>query len=489
MPISRRRDQARVEAHLAECTRCSIVASEAKEVSSRLALVLLPLALGVDRDCVVPRDAPGRRLVARCARGGAPAASSHASIGVHGARAGGSPAWALRAAGRLATRGGGGRRRRGRGAGTAAAAGTAVAAGPLRGRVRRRGAGHRCIGAARCRRRHGCRRHGSAASASSPPAAQRGAASSAALAASPLSFPRRSHRPATLPPAQAQAKLAAITVIDAAGRMPRLVPPSTAPARARSLAGPDLRRAARRRHAHLREPAETAPHAAARREPDDRRRSTGRGHRDTTAGHRRHSGRARDMATPTARHPASANGKPRINGVTETATRERQPVTATAASPTPQQPSPDAAAPPPTPQHQRHRHRAPRTGTGNGIRHRDTAAPTAPERPRPTRADGHRRRPDHAGTRDGEVADLAIAGPRERTTTLQRAAAAGASGRRRGRRRAAGTRRSAMRHHCIPQRGDDAGPRRPDADAARDDWPPGRHWGEGRSRTGRGAPP
>ncbi|MFD4960879.1 sigma-70 family RNA polymerase sigma factor [Microbacterium sp. NPDC058389] len=41
-----RRDHAKVDAHLAACVRCSIVASEAKEVSSRLALVLLPLALG-----------------------------------------------------------------------------------------------------------------------------------------------------------------------------------------------------------------------------------------------------------------------------------------------------------------------------------------------------------------------------------------------------------------------------------------------------------
>jgi len=41
-----RRDHAKLERHLAGCVRCSIVASEAKEVSSRLALVLLPLALG-----------------------------------------------------------------------------------------------------------------------------------------------------------------------------------------------------------------------------------------------------------------------------------------------------------------------------------------------------------------------------------------------------------------------------------------------------------
>lgn len=41
-----RRDQAKVDRHLADCVRCAIVASEAREVSSRLALVLLPLALG-----------------------------------------------------------------------------------------------------------------------------------------------------------------------------------------------------------------------------------------------------------------------------------------------------------------------------------------------------------------------------------------------------------------------------------------------------------
>ncbi len=41
-----RRDRAKVEAHLARCARCAIVASEAKEVSGRLALVLLPLTVG-----------------------------------------------------------------------------------------------------------------------------------------------------------------------------------------------------------------------------------------------------------------------------------------------------------------------------------------------------------------------------------------------------------------------------------------------------------
>ncbi len=43
----RRRDRARVESHLAHCTRCTIVAGEAHEVSHRLALVLLPLTVGI----------------------------------------------------------------------------------------------------------------------------------------------------------------------------------------------------------------------------------------------------------------------------------------------------------------------------------------------------------------------------------------------------------------------------------------------------------
>lgn len=43
----RARDTARLEAHLDDCPRCTIVAAEAREVGSRLALVLLPLAAGV----------------------------------------------------------------------------------------------------------------------------------------------------------------------------------------------------------------------------------------------------------------------------------------------------------------------------------------------------------------------------------------------------------------------------------------------------------
>ncbi|MBO9627497.1 MAG: sigma-70 family RNA polymerase sigma factor [Microbacterium sp.] len=41
------RDHKRLETHLDECARCMIVAAEAKDVSQRLALVLLPLVLGV----------------------------------------------------------------------------------------------------------------------------------------------------------------------------------------------------------------------------------------------------------------------------------------------------------------------------------------------------------------------------------------------------------------------------------------------------------
>lgn len=41
------RDTRRVDEHLHDCARCAIVAAEAKDVSSRLALVLLPLTIGI----------------------------------------------------------------------------------------------------------------------------------------------------------------------------------------------------------------------------------------------------------------------------------------------------------------------------------------------------------------------------------------------------------------------------------------------------------
>ena len=43
----RTRDTAKLESHLDRCARCTIVAAEAREVGSRLALVLLPLAAGI----------------------------------------------------------------------------------------------------------------------------------------------------------------------------------------------------------------------------------------------------------------------------------------------------------------------------------------------------------------------------------------------------------------------------------------------------------
>ncbi|GAA1810274.1 sigma-70 family RNA polymerase sigma factor [Agromyces neolithicus] len=43
----RARDTAKLETHLDDCARCTIVAAEAREVGSRLALVLLPLAAGI----------------------------------------------------------------------------------------------------------------------------------------------------------------------------------------------------------------------------------------------------------------------------------------------------------------------------------------------------------------------------------------------------------------------------------------------------------
>ncbi|WP_345751569.1 sigma-70 family RNA polymerase sigma factor [Microbacterium rhizophilus] len=41
------RNRARIEAHLEDCGRCALLATEAQEVGSRLALALLPLAIGV----------------------------------------------------------------------------------------------------------------------------------------------------------------------------------------------------------------------------------------------------------------------------------------------------------------------------------------------------------------------------------------------------------------------------------------------------------
>jgi RNA polymerase sigma factor (sigma-70 family) len=103
------RDRTKLDSHLAECARCAIVASEARDVSGRLALVLLPLTVGV--------GATGGYLAA-LQGGGAPvvALAAMPSTVMPGAVTAGSGAGAVSA---------------GSGAGTvgAAGAGTAGAAG------------------------------------------------------------------------------------------------------------------------------------------------------------------------------------------------------------------------------------------------------------------------------------------------------------------------------------------------------------------------
>ncbi|MDN4596857.1 sigma-70 family RNA polymerase sigma factor [Leifsonia virtsii] len=106
-----KRDTARIERHLAECAKCSIVAAEARNVGSRLTLVLLPLLLGVG----------GAAAYAATVREGAAATAAAATFAKVNAPA--APA-AARGVRRLATRAG----RAGTVTGTAVA-GVAVAAG------------------------------------------------------------------------------------------------------------------------------------------------------------------------------------------------------------------------------------------------------------------------------------------------------------------------------------------------------------------------
>ncbi|WP_457100036.1 sigma-70 family RNA polymerase sigma factor [Microbacterium sp. P5_E9] len=78
-----RRDQARAEAHLADCPRCSIVASEAKDVSRRLTLVLLPLTVGVTGTAayLATVQGGGSSLVALAAM---PSGVVHGTVAMHG---------------------------------------------------------------------------------------------------------------------------------------------------------------------------------------------------------------------------------------------------------------------------------------------------------------------------------------------------------------------------------------------------------------------
>jgi RNA polymerase sigma factor (sigma-70 family) len=75
-----KRETARMERHLAECAKCSIVAAEARNVGSRLTLVLLPLILGIG----------GASAYAAAVRAGAAAtAAGAAGVPVAGAGAAG----------------------------------------------------------------------------------------------------------------------------------------------------------------------------------------------------------------------------------------------------------------------------------------------------------------------------------------------------------------------------------------------------------------
>ena len=94
-----RRDLAKLERHLSNCVHCSLVASEAREVSSRLAVALLPLALGAVGGAGSRAAGPGgagaatlpgwggARAGARApgGAGAAPAGATATSAGVAGA--------------------------------------------------------------------------------------------------------------------------------------------------------------------------------------------------------------------------------------------------------------------------------------------------------------------------------------------------------------------------------------------------------------------
>lgn len=118
-----RRDQAKVEAHLGECTRCTIVAAEAKEVSSRLALVLLPLTLGITGSAAYLATLQGGGVPAvalAAGQGIAPGATgSGVTVSVAGGTSAGSTAAGGTGAGSMAA------------SGTVAAGGSAAAGGSV----------------------------------------------------------------------------------------------------------------------------------------------------------------------------------------------------------------------------------------------------------------------------------------------------------------------------------------------------------------------
>ena len=126
----RERDTSRLEAHLDDCARCTIVAAEAREVGSRLALVLLPLAAGIGGATAysawLSQGAPAVHVALGAA--GLPSVLAGSGAAAGAGRSGPRGAARLRRAGRL----GCGRRRPGRrrrGASGAAGAGAAAGAG------------------------------------------------------------------------------------------------------------------------------------------------------------------------------------------------------------------------------------------------------------------------------------------------------------------------------------------------------------------------
>jgi RNA polymerase sigma factor (sigma-70 family) len=128
-----RRDHAKLERHLADCVRCAIVASEAREVSGRLALVLLPLALGAAGTAgyLATVQGSGATLVALAAM---PSSVVHGAatvgpVGVTGTAAGSTTAAATTTGAAAGAVGGSATAGTGVGAGAAAISSSAGAAG------------------------------------------------------------------------------------------------------------------------------------------------------------------------------------------------------------------------------------------------------------------------------------------------------------------------------------------------------------------------
>lgn len=98
-----KRETARLERHLAECAKCSIVAAEARTVGSRLTLVLLPLILGIGGAAAYAASLHHGAAVAAGAGGSAAASGGSPGSGGGGGAAagGGGPSGGTAPAGRM----------------------------------------------------------------------------------------------------------------------------------------------------------------------------------------------------------------------------------------------------------------------------------------------------------------------------------------------------------------------------------------------------